>query len=406
MMQSVSVLERFLRYVQYDTTSSEESSSTPSTPGQLEFAEVLAQEMRELGISNVRTQNAYVYGEIPATSGLENEPAIGLIAHIDTAPAACGKGISPKVISYEGGDILLNPEKEIWMKVSDFPHLADHIGEELVVTDGTTLLGADDKAGVAEIMTLAERVLNEDIPHGKICIAFTPDEEVGRGADGFDVPGFGADFAYTVDGSDLGDINYESFNAADLKVTVKGRSIHPGSAKGKMLNALLVGMEFHHMLPVSENPMYTEGYEGFYHLCEMHGTEETAHLHYIIRDHDRKIFESRKERVQKIAAYLNGQYGDETIQLQLSDTYYNMREVLENQMEILHRAQNAFSACGIAPYSTPIRGGTDGSRLSYMGLPCPNLSTGGANYHGRFEFASVPAMEKMCEVLVKLVQPL
>lgn len=405
-MQSVSVLERFLRYVQYDTTSSEESSSTPSTPGQLEFAEVLAQEMRELGISNVRTQNAYVYGEIPATSGLENEPAIGLIAHIDTAPAACGKGISPKVISYEGGDILLNPEKEIWMKVSDFPHLADHIGEELVVTDGTTLLGADDKAGVAEIMTLAERVLNEEIPHGKICIAFTPDEEVGRGADGFDVPGFGADFAYTVDGSDLGDINYESFNAADLKVTVKGRSIHPGSAKGKMLNALLVGMEFHHMLPVLDNPMYTEGYEGFYHLCEMHGTEETAHLHYIIRDHDRKIFESRKERVQKIAAYLNGQYGDETIQLQLSDTYYNMREVLENQMEILHRAQNAFSACGIAPYSTPIRGGTDGSRLSYMGLPCPNLSTGGANYHGRFEFASVPAMEKMCEVLVKLVQPL
>ena len=254
------VIERFLRYVQYDTTSSEESTTHPSTPSQLAFAQVLAEELSQIGVSNVRTENGYVYGEIPAAAGYEAEPAIGLIAHLDTAPAASGANIRPRIVRYEGGDIVLNEELGVVMKAKDFPKLSRYVGHELVVTDGTTLLGADDKAGVAEIMTVAERLVQEPVPHGKICIAFTPDEEVGCGADGFDVAGFGAAFAYTVDGGELGDINYESFNAADLKVHVHGRSIHPGSAKGKMINALLVGMEFHRMLPVEQNPMYTEGY--------------------------------------------------------------------------------------------------------------------------------------------------
>ena len=400
------VIERFLRYVQYDTTSSEESTTHPSTPSQLAFAQVLAEELSQIGVSNVRTENGYVCGEIPAAAGYEAEPAIGLIAHLDTAPAASGANIRPRIVRYEGGDIVLNEELGVVMKAKDFPKLSRYVGHELVVTDGTTLLGADDKAGVAEIMTVAERLVQEPVPHGKICIAFTPDEEVGCGADGFDVAGFGAAFAYTVDGGELGDINYESFNAADLKVHVHGRSIHPGSAKGKMINALLVGMEFHRMLPVEQNPMYTEGYEGFYHLEGMSGNEESALLHYIVRDHDRTKFEEKKQRAEKIAAYLNGVYGEGCVQLELSDTYYNMREVLEDKMEILHRAENAFRACGVEPSASPVRGGTDGSRLSFMGLPCPNLSTGGANCHGRFELASVPEMETMVEVLFRLVQPM
>ncbi len=400
------VIERFLRYVQYDTTSCEESAERPSTPGQLVFADVLVEEMKALGISNVRSKNAYVYGEIPATAGCEDQPAIGLIAHLDTAPAASGANIHPHIVHYEGGDIVLNEQQNVVMREADFPALAKYRGHDLVVTDGTTLLGADDKAGIAEIMTVADRLLHEEIPHGKICIAFTPDEEIGSGADGFDVAGFGAAYAYTVDGGDLGDINYESFNAADLKVKFHGRSIHPGSAKGKMMNALLMGMEFHRMLPVNENPMYTEKYEGFYHLEGMSGNEETAQMHYIVRDHDRAKFEQKKDRVRKIAEYLNMVYGEGRVELNLTDTYYNMREVLEDKMEVLHRAQNAFRACGVEPYSTPIRGGTDGSRLSFMGLPCPNLSTGGANGHGHFEFASVPEMETMVEVLLHLVQPM
>lgn len=399
------VIQRFLEYVRHDTTSCEESTSRPSTPSQLAFAEKLAKELKELGVSNVRSTNGYVYGEIPATAGCEKEPPIGLIAHLDTAPAASGANICPRVVLYEDGDIVLNEEQAVVMKEADFPALSGYRGKELIVTDGTTLLGADDKAGIAEIMTAAERLLKDGLPHGKVCIAFTPDEEIGCGADGFDVAGFGAEFAYTVDGGSLGDINYETFNAADLKVHVQGRSIHPGSAKGKMVNALLVGMEFHRMLPVMENPMYTEGYEGFYHLEGMNGNEETALLHYIVRDHDRSKFEAKKQRVQEIAQYLNGVYGPKTIQLELSDTYYNMREVLEDKMEILHRAEEAFRACGVEPRSTPVRGGTDGSRLSFMGLPCPNLSTGGANGHGRFEFACVPEMETMVEVLLRIVQP-
>lgn len=399
------VIQRFLEYVRHETTSCEESTNRPSTPTQLVFAEKLANELKELGVSNVRTANAYVYGEIPATTGYEKEPVIGLISHIDTAPAASGANIHPQVVHYEGGDIMLNQQENIVMKEADFPFLANYQGKDLIVTDGTTLLGADDKAGVAEIMTAAERLIQDGLPHGKVCIAFTPDEEIGCGADGFDVAGFGADFAYTVDGGPLGEINYETFNAADLKVHIQGRNIHPGSAKGKMINALLVGMEFHRMLPVMENPMYTEGYEGFYHLEGMSGNEESARLHYIIRDHDRSKFEAKKERVQQIAQYLNGVYGPQTIQLELSDTYYNMREVLEDKMEIVHRAEEAFRACGVEPRSTPVRGGTDGSRLSFMGLRCPNLSTGGANYHGRFEFACIPEMETMVEVLLHIVQP-
>ena len=398
--------ERFLKYVSYDTTSNEKNPQCPSTENQRVFAGELVKELLELGVTDARVdEHGYVYASIPQNCDTQLPP-LGLIAHMDTSDAAPGNNIKPRIVSqYDGNDILLNEEKNIVLSPKEYPDLKEYVGQDIIVTDGTTLLGSDDKAGIAEIMGLVEFLQKENPPHRTICIAFTPDEEVGRGADHFDVAGFGAEYAYTVDGGDLGDINYESFNAADLKVTIHGRSIHPGSAKGKMRNALLLGMEFHGMLPVEENPMYTEGYEGFYHLEGMQGNEETAQLHYIVRDHDREKFAQKKERVEKIAAYLNDKYGDGTMVLKMADSYYNMKEKLEDRKEILLRAQEAFRACGVEPYSTPIRGGTDGSRLSFMGLPCPNLSTGGANGHGRFEFASVPAMEKMVEVLVQMAQP-
>ena len=399
--------DRFLKYVSFDTQSDESSEKFPSTDKQLALLKHLVEEMKGLGMTEVSIDKyGYAMGTIPATPGYENVPVIGFIAHVDTAPDMSGANVKPQIIEkYDGKDIRLN--ENTVMTVEDFPELPFFKGHTLIHTDGTTLLGADDKAGVAEIMTAAEYLLNHpEIKHGKIRLGFTPDEEIGRGVDFFDVKAFGAQFAYTVDGGELGDINYESFNAADLKVHVHGRSIHPGSAKGKMINALLVGMEFHRMLPVEQNPMYTEGYEGFYHLEGMSGNEESALLHYIVRDHDRVKFEEKKQRAEKIAAYLNGVYGEGCVQLELSDTYYNMREVLEDKMEILHRAENAFRACGVEPSASPVRGGTDGSRLSFMGLPCPNLSTGGANCHGRFELASVPEMETMVEVLFRLVQPM
>lgn len=325
---------------------------------------------------------------------------------MDTAPAMSGTDVRPRIVeNYGGGDIVLNEEKQIVMRVKDFPGMADCVGKDLIVTDGTTLLGADDKAGVAEIMEMAEFFLSHpEIPHGKICIGFTPDEEVGRGADFFDVEGFGADVAYTVDGGPIGELEYENFNAASGKVEINGRGVHPGSAKGSMINALLVGMEFQSLLPVFENPMYTEGYEGFFHLDQFRGDVESAHMEYIIRDHDREKFEKKKELFEAAAAYLNRKYGEGTVVVKLKDSYYNMKEKIEPEnLYLIDIASEAMKALGIAPQVTPIRGGTDGARLSYMGLPCPNLCTGGYNFHGKYEFIPVQSIDTMVEILKDIV---
>lgn len=397
--------ERLIRYAAYDTTSHEDSESCPSTPEQLVLADSLAAEMKELGFSEVRRdQNGYVYGFLPQNCDGEL-PVIGLIAHMDTSDAAPGGGIRPRLVeNYAGGDIVLNPEQNIVLREEDLKDLADPIGDTLVVTDGTTLLGADDKAGIAEILTAAEELRRRGIPHGKIAVAFTPDEEIGRGADRFDVPGFGADFAYTVDGGRLGEIEYENFNAAAAVVSIKGRSFHPGSAKGRMRNAALLAAEFSSLLPPAETPEHTEGYEGFYHLTRISGEVEHAELRYIIRDHDREKFEARKDRFRRIAEYLNGKYGEGVFELRLTDSYYNMKEVLAPRMEIVERAQRAMRAAGVEPAAVPIRGGTDGARLSFMGLPCPNLPTGGYNFHGRFEFASVREMDRIVEILIHIAE--
>ncbi|MBE5783430.1 MAG: peptidase T [Clostridiales bacterium] len=397
------VVERFLKYVAMDTTSDEASETCPSSPCQWALARYLEEEMKEMGLENVHAdEHAYVYGFIPGNDA--SLPAIGLIAHMDTVDAVPGSPIKASVIHYEGGDVVLNEEKGIVMREKDFDSLKADRGHDLVITDGTTLLGADDKAGIAEIMTFCEYVINHpEVKHGKICIGFTPDEEIGRGADLFDVAGFGADFAYTVDGGAANEIEYENFNAASARLLVHGFSIHPGSAKNKMRNAARMAMEFHAMLPANEIPECTEGYEGFYHLCGMRGEEQEAELIYIIRDHDRAKFEQKKERIRKIAAYLNDQYGEGTFELTVKDSYFNMREKVEEKMEVIERAKAALSACGMTPICVPIRGGTDGARLSFMGLICPNLGTGGRNGHGVYEYASVNEMNSMVEVLKKLV---
>ena len=397
--------ERLIRYAAFATTSNEDSGETSSTPGQLRFADALVREMGGLGFSGARRdKSGYVYGFLPANCAAE-KPVIGLIAHMDTSPDAPGRGVKPRVVrNYGGGDVVLNPERNIVMRVSDFPNLALCAGDDLIVTDGTTLLGADDKAGIAEILTAAEELARRKVPHGKIAVAFTPDEEIGRGADRFDVKGFGADFAYTVDGGTLDELEYENFNAASAAVTVNGVGIHPGDAKNRMRNASLLAMEFHSMLPPAETPEHTEGREGFYHLTRFTGTVEKAGLHYIIRDHDRAKFEARKDTVRAAAAYLNRKYGAGTFALEIRDSYYNMKEVILSHMEIVERAESAMREAGIEPKTVPIRGGTDGARLSYMGLPCPNLPTGGQNFHGRFEFIPARAMDRMVEVLVNIVK--
>ena len=395
----MTVLERFLRYIAVDTTSREDSEASPSTPAQRELGARIAEEMTALGVSGVRQDEfGYVYGFLPANR--EGQPAIGLIAHLDTSDAVAGGPIRPRIVRWEGQDVVLNEARGVVLRAAENPALAAHVGEELVVTDGTTLLGGDDKAGVAEIMTLCERLLSDpSIPHGKICVAFTPDEEIGRGADRFDVEGFGADFAYTVDGGELNEIEYENFNAASAVVRFQGFSIHPGSAKGRMKNAATIAMEFHRMLPPLEIPENTEGYEGFVHLTGMHGGTDSAVLEYIIRDHDREKFEHKKERLLKIAAYLNDLLGDGTVTAEIRDSYYNMKEMVLPHREILDRAEQAMKAvCGECRFN-PIRGGTDGSRLSYMGLPCPNLPTGGFNCHGVLECVSVRSMEKAVDLL-------
>ena len=345
-----------------------------------------------------------MYGFLPSNCG-EQLPAIGLISHMDTSPAAKGADIRPRIVkNYDGEDILLNAEKNIVMRAEEFETLAAYKGMDLIVTDGTTLLGADDKAGVAEIMTAAEQLIQNKIPHGRIAVAFTPDEEVGRGTDHFDLEHFGAKYAYTVDGGKLGELEYENFNAAGAVVTVHGVNIHPGDAKNKMKSAVLYAIEFNSMLPPNEIPACTEGYEGFHHLCRLEGDEEQAVLHYIIRDHDAKKFAEKKAEFERIAAYLNEKYGEGTFGLELKDSYYNMKEKIEPHMFLIENAEKAMREAGVEPVTVPIRGGTDGAMLSYRGLPCPNLCTGGHNFHGRFEYIPVQSMDKMTEVLVNLVK--
>ena len=400
------VIEKFLNYVKIDTRSDENSTACPTTAKQHNLAKLLVKELEEMGAEDITydTEHCYVYASIPASEGCDGRPVLGFIAHMDTAPAVTGENVKPRIIeNYDGKDIVLNEEKNIVMKVSDFPELVEYTGKRLIVTDGTTLLGVDDKAGVAEIMTMAEQLLlSRDIPHGKIRIGFTPDEEVGAGADHFDVKLFGADYAYTVDGGKLGELEYENFNAAGATVTFHGRSVHPGDAKNKMVNALLLAMEFQNMLPVFENPMYTEKYEGFYHLDLLSGSVEKAQAEYIIRDHDKDKFEQKKETFLRIGAYLNEKYGKDTVQIDMKDSYYNMREIIEQHMQLIENAKAAMEETGVNPIVVPIRGGTDGARLSYMGLPCPNLCTGGHNFHGRFEYICADSMEKIVEILLKL----
>ena len=399
----MTVYERFLRYVSYPTTSDENNENCPSTENQRVLAKELCRELSELGLSDARVDtNGYVYATIPANC--EGMPAIGFIAHMDTASDAPGENIKPKIVDYKGGDILLNEAEGIYLKLSDYPYVADLAGQRLIVTDGTTLLGADDKAGVAEIVTAVEKIVNSDIKHGKICIGFTPDEEIGRGADLFDVKGFGADYAYTLDGGGLGEIEYENFNAASALVKVHGRAIHPGSAKDKMINAVRIAAEFDSMLIPDEIPEKTEGRQGFHHLLSLEGETEESISKYIIRDHSKEKFAAIKAEFESVAKALNEKYGEGTVELILRDSYYNMIEVLENKMFVVERATEAMKRLGMNPVSVPIRGGTDGARLSFMGLPCPNLPTGGGNFHSRYEYVSIDAMEKCVELILEIVK--
>jgi len=396
------VSERFLRYVAVDTMSDEFSESCPSSPNQLTLGKLLVEEMLSMGIKDAHMdENGYVYGTVPGDPSL---PAVGLIAHMDTAPSYTAANVKPAIVHYSGGDILLNEEKGIYMRAAEFESLQSHIGKRLIVTDGTTLLGADNKAGIAEILTAAEILLASKEKHATLKIGFTPDEEIGRGADLFDVKGFAADYAYTVDGGALGEIEYENFNAAGAVVEFSGVNIHPGSAKNKMRNSQLIAMEFHSLLPVHQRPEATEGYEGFFHLTDMQGNEEKTTLRYIIRDHDMTKFVEKKQLMKQIASFLNEKYGENTVMLTLKDSYFNMREKIEPCMYIIDRAKAAMEAVGVEPRFVPIRGGTDGARLSFMGLPCPNLCTGGENFHGRFEYIPVEDMEVVTQLLVKLLQ--
>ena len=398
--------EKFLKYVTIDTRSEEGQEPVPSTNVQFDLANLLVEEMKAMGISDARVDgHCYVYGTIPATTD-KAVPTLGFVAHMDTAPVVSGKGVNPRIVScYDGGDILLNEAAGVVMSPAEFPRLKNYLGEDLIVTDGTTLLGADDKAGIAEIMAMAEHLLTHpEIPHGTIRLGFTPDEEVGRGTDFFDVAGFGADVAYTVDGGALGELEYENFNAASAKVYVKGSSIHPGSAKGKLKNAILLAYEFHSMLPPAERPEYTEGYEGFYHLNHMSGEVEDAFLDYLVRDHDREKFEEKKAYLTRVADYLNAKYGAGTVRLELTDRYYNMKEKILPHMYLVDLAKEAMEELSITPQVIPIRGGTDGCHLSYMGLPCPNLCTGGENSHGKYEFISVRSLEQTANLLVRIVE--
>ncbi len=396
--------ERFITYAEYPTMSDATKDCCPSTKGQLVLANLLKDELIELGLTDARVdKNGYVYAHLEKNcDGDVND--IGFIAHMDTSSDAPDKNIKPKIHEYNGGDIILSEKDNIILSPKEYPSLESYIGQHLITSDGKTLIGADDKAGIAEIMTALEKLINSDIKHGKISVAFTPDEEIGRGADLFDVAHFGADYAYTVDGGAIGEIEYENFNAASAKVTVQGISIHPGSAKNKMKNASKIAFEFNRMLPRYETPEHTEGYEGFYHLTDMSGHIEFAELNYIIRDHDMNSFTDRKECFERCARAINEEYGEGTLTVDIKDSYYNMKEKILPCMHIIDRAKAAMEQSGIKPIVIPIRGGTDGARLSFMGLPCPNLSTGGENFHSRFEFVSVEAMEKMSDIILKIIE--
>lgn len=400
------VIERFMKYIAVDTQSEEEVEQLPSTKKQFELANMLKQELIEIGAQDVMMdeEHAYIYATIPATK--EGLKTIGFISHMDTAPSMSGTNVKARIVeNYDGNDVVLNEALNVVLSTAQFPELKESKGKDLIVTDGTTLLGADDKAGIAEIMTMAEYILaHPEMPHGTIKIGFTPDEEVGRGVDFFDVEKFGADFAYTVDGGKIGELEYENFNAAGGKVTIKGSNIHPGSAKNKMVNSLHIGMEFQAMLPKFEDPANTEGYEGFYHLDSMSGGVENTVMDYIIRDHDMDQFEAKKVRFAKIADYLNDKYGEGTVTAVIKDSYYNMKSMVEPHMHLIDNAKAAMEELEITPIIVPIRGGTDGSRLSYMGLPCPNICTGGFNFHGKYEYIPVQDMEKIVELLIKIVE--
>lgn len=401
----MNTLERFLKYVSFDTQSDPESAASPSTEKQKALAEYLAGELRDLGLADAHMdQYGYVYAHLPATPGREGEPGLGFIAHMDTSDGASGADIRARVVRYQGGDLVLNEEKSIVMETARFPMLERYVGRELVVTDGTTLLGSDDKAGIAEIVSAAEYLLaHPELAHGPVSIAFTTDEEVGRGTEHFDLEKFNAKGAYTVDGGEVGTLNYENFNAAAARITVHGLNIHPGSAKNKMKNALLIACELVSLLPPAETPAHTEGREGFYHLAHMCGDETQTRLQFIIRDHDREKFEARKAVMSDVADFLNRRYGAGTVELALSDTYYNMYQPMQAHMYLVENARKAMARAGVTPEEHPIRGGTDGANLTYMGLPCPNLSTGGFNGHGVYEAQSVDGLEQMVEILVDLM---
>lgn len=399
----MTITDRFLRYAASDTQSDEHARTMPSTPGQMRFAESLTEELKALGLHDVSLdENGYVMATLPANTSRTDVPVIGFIAHMDTSPDMSGRDVKPRIVAYAGGDIVLNESLGVVLSADVFPELNHYVGQELIVTDGTTLLGADDKAGVAAIVSAMEYLLTHpEVEHGTVRIAFTPDEEIGRGADRFDVARFGCFGAYTVDGGELGELEYENFNAAQAVVTLRGRNIHPGSAKGRMINASLLAMQLNDMLPPAERPETTEGREGFFHLTEMAGSVEEAQLTYIIRDHDRALFEKKKETLREAVRRIHATY-PESCTLDMRDQYYNMREVIDRRPELIAWARRAMEAAGVTPIERPIRGGTDGARLSFMGLPCPNLFAGGMNFHGRYEYLPVPSLQKSMETIIHL----
>lgn len=400
------IIDRFLRYVAFDTASNPDSQSQPSTNKQFALLEQLRKELQDMGVEQVEVdKNGYLMATIP--SNIDKDiPAVGFISHVDTSPDAPGCGIRPRIVeNYDGRTIILNEAKGIELNPEEFPELKDYIGQTIITTDGTTLLGADDKAGVAEIMSAAEYIMEHpDFRHGEIKIGFTPDEEIGRGVDRFDVARFGAQYAYTMDGGAIGELEYENFNAAGAKVHIQGRNIHPGYAKDKMLNAILIGTEFNDMLPAWQRPEYTDGYEGFIHITKFTGVVEEADIQYIIRDHDFELFERKKMMLRQCADFINAKYGDGVITLEIKDQYFNMKKQVEPHYHIIEKAVKAMEDAGVKPNIRPIRGGTDGARLSFMGLPCPNIFAGGLNFHGKYEYVPVQSMEKATEVILNIIR--
>lgn len=400
------ITERFLKYVAFATTSDENTGLTPSTPGQMDFARYLVDELKSIGLHDAAVdENGYVFATLPATA-TASKPTVGFIAHMDTSPDMSGKHVQPRIVSnYDGGDIVLNADDGCVLSPKQFPELLQYVGQDLIVTNGRTLLGADDKAGIAEIMCAVEYLVSHpEIEHGTVRVAFTPDEEIGQGAHHFDVAKFAADWAYTIDGGEIGELEYENFNAASAKVTIKGRNVHPGYAKRKMLNSMRVAQQFVSMLPRLETPEHTDGYDGFYHLIAMNGNVEQTVLTYIIRDHDRTRFESRKDEMNHLVRKINAEYGEGTAEVELKDQYYNMREKIEPVMHIVDLAVEAMKQADVKPNVRPIRGGTDGAQLSFMGLPCPNIFAGGHNFHGRYEFVPIRSMQKASEVILNIIK--